>query len=86
MRYVYNNSKWQKMCNIWEDFYNNYEQQLSNIDLKKQAVNYLGFENRKRLNKHEVKLILSKTHKIKNSYKKEERARLTDLLKELQNI
>ena len=79
----HNTHDWEQIQTISEDFYS-MKTPIKNIEIKKQAIEYLGIEN-KQLNRTELRLITSKAHKIKNSFKKEERHKADILAKHIQN-
>jgi hypothetical protein len=78
-----NTHDWEQIQTISEDFYL-IETPIKNIEIKRQAIEYLGIEN-KHLNRTELRLITAKAHKIKNSFKKEERHKSDILAKHIQN-
>ena len=75
---------WDQIQTISEEFYT-LETPLKNIEIKKQAIEYLGIEN-KHLNRTELRLISSKANKIKTSCKKEERYNVLELEKQVQGV
>ena len=75
---------WQSILNIWEGF-----SETTSIaypgGLKRRAAAYLGDRDpHKPLNKTELRQLLVKANKMKNSTKKEERARGIELEKQVQ--
>ena len=62
---------WETVNNLIDDYQT--KTPPSNLAIKRQAAEYLGKQFQRRLNKKELKRLLAKANKIKNSYKKEDR-------------
>jgi len=81
-----NDRDWDQIFTIWENFSLIEPINIKTVEVKRQAVEYLGIDNHHKLNKHELRSLLSKAHKMKNSTKKEERARGLELEKQLLSV